>query len=48
MTEEEDTVEPLGREPKCKFTFPLAKPLFSKSHEFSGVRTDFKRLFPSF
>ena len=34
------------RESKSKFTFPLAKPLFNKSHELSGLRTDFKRLFP--
>ena len=41
-----DIVEPLWRESKSKFTFPLAKPLFNKSHELSGLRTDFKRLFP--
>lgn len=44
--EKGDIVEPLWRESKSKFTFPLAKPLFNKSHELSGLRTDFKRLFP--
>lgn len=44
--EKGDIVEPLWREFKSKFTFPLAKPLFNKSHELSGLRTDFKRLFP--
>lgn len=40
--EKGDIVEPLWRESKSKFT----KPLFNKSHELSGLRTDFKRLFP--
>ena len=44
--EKGDIVEPLWRASKSKFTFPLAKPLFNKSHELSGLRTDFKRLFP--